>query len=101
VKHRALIWSARARRDLREIGQFIARDKPVAASQWVETLAAMAEHAAAIPLAGRRVPEFGRDDVREVIKRGYRVIYRVFEDRVEIVTVREGHRRLPPDMLDN
>jgi plasmid stabilization system protein ParE len=66
----------------------------------VGVLGAMAMQAAAMPLAGRRVPEFGRDDVREVIKRGYRVIYRVFGDRVEIVTVREGHRRLPPDMLD-
>jgi toxin ParE1/3/4 len=101
VKSRALIWSARARRELREIGDYIARDKPEAAIRWIETLAAMAEQAAALPFAGRRVPEFGRDDVREVIKRGYRVIYRVFEDRVEIVTVREGHRRLPPDMLDN
>jgi toxin ParE1/3/4 len=99
VKPRALIWSARARRELREIGDYIARDKPEAAIRWIETLAAMAEQAAALPFAGRRVPEFGRDDVREVIKRGYRVIYRVFEDRVEIVTVREGHRRLPSDML--
>jgi toxin ParE1/3/4 len=98
VKQRALIWSALARRELREIGQYIARDKPRAANQWIETLAAMAEQAAAMPLVGRRVPEYGRDDVREVIKRGYRVIYRVFDDRVEIITVREGHRQLPADI---
>jgi toxin ParE1/3/4 len=57
----------------------------------------MAEQAAALPFAGRRVPEYGRDDVREVIKRGYRVIYRVSDDQVEIITVRDGHRRLPRD----
>jgi plasmid stabilization system protein ParE len=98
VKQRALIWSALARRELREIGQFVARDKPGAAIRWIETLAAMAEQAAALPFAGRRVPEYGRDDVREVIKRGYRVIYRVFDDRVEIITVRDGHRRLPDNI---
>jgi plasmid stabilization system protein ParE len=98
VKQRTLIWSALARRELREIGEYIARDKPGAANQWIEALAAMAEQAAAMPLAGRQVPEYGRDDVREVIKRGYRVIYRVSDDRVEIVTVRDGHRRLPANI---
>jgi len=98
VKQRTLIWSARARRELGEIGEYIARDKPGAANRWIETLAAMAEQAAAMPLAGRQVPEYGRDDVRELIKRGYRVIYRVSDDRVEIVTVRDGHRQLPTDI---
>jgi plasmid stabilization system protein ParE len=66
----------------------------------VGVLGAMAMQAAAMPLAGRRVPEFGRDDVREVIKRGYRVIYRVSDTQVEILGVVEGHRRLPADILD-
>jgi toxin ParE1/3/4 len=86
-----------ARQELREIGRFIARDKPGAANRWVETLGAVAEQAAALPFAGRRVPEYGHDNVREMIKRGYRVIYRVSDDAVEIITVREGHRGLPPD----
>ena len=45
---RALIWSTRARRELREIGKYIASDKPEAASRWVEALAAVAERAAAM-----------------------------------------------------
>jgi toxin ParE1/3/4 len=97
-QQRALIWSALARRELAEIGEYIARDKPRAANRWVETLARMAEHAATMPLAGRRVPEYGRDDLRELIKRGYRLIYRVCDDRVEIVTIRDGHRPLPDDI---
>ncbi len=98
MKPRTLIWSALARRELREIGEYIARDKPDAANQWIETLAAVAERAAAMPLAGRQVPEYEREDIRELIKRGYRVIYRVSDDRVEIVTVRDGHRQLPADI---
>jgi len=97
VSPRALIWSARARRELREIGEYIALDKPLAARQWVETLAAVAERATELPFAGRRVPEYERDDVREMIKRGYRVIYRVSDTQVEIITVSEGHRLLPSD----
>jgi plasmid stabilization system protein ParE len=100
VTQRVLIWSARAQRELGEIGEFIARDKPDAASRWVETLMAVAEHAAALPFAGRCVPEYGREDLREVIKRAYRVVYLVTDRQVEIVTVREGHRQLPGDILD-
>jgi toxin ParE1/3/4 len=100
VTRRTLIWSARALQELGEIGEFIARDKPEAANRWVEVLMAVAERAAAMPFAGRQVPEYGRDDLRELIERGYRVVYLVTEERVEIVTVREGHRRMPAKILD-
>jgi toxin ParE1/3/4 len=51
-------------------------------------------------IAGRRVPEFDRENMREMIKRGYRVMYRVSDELVEIVAVIEGHRRVPADILD-
>jgi toxin ParE1/3/4 len=94
-----LVWSPDAIDDLRDIAEFIALDKPEAARRWTRTLAAVAEQAAVMPFAGRRVPEFQRDDMREMIKRGYRVVYRVSEGLVEIVAVTEGHRRLPDDVL--
>jgi toxin ParE1/3/4 len=95
MARRTLIWSPRALREIGEIGEYIARDKPEAANRWVEVLMALAERAVAMPHAGRRVPEYGREDLREMIKRGYRVVYLVTDERVEIVAVREGHRRLP------
>lgn len=97
---RELVWSPDAIADLREIADYIALDKPDAARRWAQTLVAVAEQAAELPFAGRRVPEFDRDDMREVIKRGYRVLYRVSDEMVEIVAVIEGHRRLPSDILD-
>jgi plasmid stabilization system protein ParE len=45
------------------------------------------------PELGRVVPEVGRAEVREIIFRGYRVIYRVAPRLVEILTVRHGKRR--------
>ena len=41
---------------------------------------------------GRQVPEFGRKDLRELIVRNYRIVYHLTADRIEIVTVFEGHR---------
>jgi toxin ParE1/3/4 len=90
-----LVWTDRARNDLEDIGDSIAADNPVAAERWVGELMSAAEQAASAPLSGRRVPELGRDDVRELLKRTYRIVYRVRPDRVDILAVFEGHRRLP------
>jgi plasmid stabilization system protein ParE len=84
--------------ELEEIGDYIARDDPTAAARWVRSLVQCAERAAVAPLAGRRVPELGRDDVRELLMRSYRIVYRVAEARIEILTVFEGHRRFPEDV---
>jgi plasmid stabilization system protein ParE len=39
-------------------------------------------------------PEVGREDIRELIVQGYRIIYRVLADAVEILTVHHGARLL-------
>lgn len=87
-----LRWTDRARRDLLAIGRYIAQDNPVAARRWVERLQARARQAATMPMAGRVVPELRRDDVREVFVRTYRIVYRVREDTIDVLTVFEGHR---------
>lgn len=47
------------------------------------------------PKIGRPVPEAeGRDDVRELIYQGYRIIYLTKSDRVFIVTILHGSRKL-------
>jgi toxin ParE1/3/4 len=93
-----LVWTDRAVADLEAIGDYISRDDPSAASNWVATLLTAAETVAASPHAGRRVPELGRDDIREVIKRNYRIVYRVGAERIEVLTVFEGHRRFPDEI---
>ncbi len=61
-------------------------------------LVAAAERAGAAPRAGRRVPELARDDVREVLLRRYRIVYRLGEHHLEILTVFEGHRLFPAEV---
>lgn len=46
------------------------------------------------PLIGRVVPEFNRQDLREVIFRGYRIVYLVQNDEVLILRVVHGARDL-------
>jgi len=98
---RTLRWTERAVADLEEIGDFIARDKPRAAERWVQELVRVAERAALVPFSGRRVPELARDDIRELRRRSYRVVYRVTDTRVEVLTVFEGHRLFPDQVAVN
>jgi plasmid stabilization system protein ParE len=99
IPAREVVWTERALKDLREIGDFIARDNPGAAERWVSSLMALAESAAATPFAGRVVPELRRAEVREVFRRTYRLVYRVRERTIEILTVFEGHRRFPQGVV--
>jgi plasmid stabilization system protein ParE len=50
-----------------------------------------------MPQTGRVVPELGRDDVRQVLLRTYRIIYLVHHGGITVLTVFEGHRRLPEE----
>ena len=94
---RKLSWSRRARADLREIGDYIAADDRAAAERWVARLIAAAERASRVPTASRRVPELARDDIREVLVRSYRIVFRVAATKIEVLTVFEGHRQLSLD----
>lgn len=89
-----LRFTDRARRDLIELGRYIARDKPGAPRRWVERLRRAAQAAARHPLAGRRVPEVGKDSVREVVVGNYRIVYEVQGKEIRVLTVFEGHRPL-------
>jgi len=89
-------WTGRALRDLRSIADYISKDNPRAARRWVARLRERAAKAPQFPYAGRKVPEFDRDDIREVFLGSYRIIYRIYPDFIEVLTVFEGHRLLRP-----
>ncbi len=96
-----LRWAYRARQDLKAIGRFIARDNPHAARKFVARLLARARKATGFPLAGRMVPELQRKDVREVILGNYRIVYRVNPDSLDVLTVFEGHRLFPEELIND
>lgn len=96
-----LRWTERAVSDLLAIGDYIASDNPAAAREWVEKIRQRAAKASRMPGAGRVVPEVGRSDVREVFQRTYRIVYRVVDDGVVVLSVFEGHRLLGMLMPDD
>ncbi len=88
-------WSMEAGENLVDIEEFIARDSLERAIRFVD---ALIDHTEAVladnPRSGRSVPETGNPEIRELIYRGYRIVYRLNGDRIEIFTVFEGHRLL-------
>jgi plasmid stabilization system protein ParE len=44
---------------------------------------------------GRRVPEIPGSDLRELVIRNYRIVYRVHHETIQILTVFESHKLLP------
>jgi toxin ParE1/3/4 len=49
---------------------------------------------ARFPRAGRKVPEFDDENIRELIAYGYRIIYRLQDEEVLVVAVIHGKRVL-------
>jgi len=83
---------------VQEIAEFIAQDNPKAAKRWVIDLFDSVKRLADFPISGRMVPEIGVERIREIIFEGYRVIHRV-DDRVKILTVRDGNQLLRTEEL--
>ena len=96
-----LFWTETAKQDLQTIRRYIAADNPTAAKRWIKRLRERARNALHLPLAGRKVPEFSRDDIRELIEGNYRIVYQVFTDRLVVLTVFEGHRLFPEETVDD
>ena len=91
-------WTPQAVEDLAAIRDFIARDSPRYAAITVERIVVAVDILEQFPLSGRIVPERSRDDLRELVRPPYRIVYRVLEDRLDIVTVFRSSREIPDDL---
>ena len=87
-------WSLTAGNDLQDIEDFIARDSVLHAIAFVDRVVESAETLLKNPRIGRVVPEFNREDLREVIFRSYRVVYLLQDEKIVILRVVHESRDL-------
>lgn len=85
----------RAKTEFLDAALHIARDNPEVADRWMAAVDERLKRAAELPRAGRKIPEWDRDDLREVILGRYRLMYRVHGESIQMLRVVEGHRRFP------
>ena len=88
-------WSRRALSDLEGNADYIAADSPAYASNLVKKILGQVRILGQFPHAGRKVPEFDDENVRELIVYSYRVIYRLHENEVLIAAIIHGKRNVP------
>ena len=87
-----VVWSPLAIEREAEIAELIGADRPSAAEKWLDALFGATERVGAFPESGRVVPELQRSDLREVIHKEYRIIYRIDSEGVSIMTVRHSRQ---------
>lgn len=89
-------YTVQVERDLTEIGDIIARDNPSAAAAFIEAIRYHCSLLATLPLMGR-----ARRDIDSAVRsfpHGRYIVfyrYRAELDRVEILRVWHGRRRMP------
>ena len=93
-------WTNTAIEHLLAIYEHIAQDAPLYAQRMIDRLTKRSEQIVLhFQHAGRRlVPEYQASDIREVIERPYRIIYRVKPEQVDILAVVHGAQVLPPEI---
>lgn len=93
-------WTIEALELLIEIEEFISKDSPERAAIFVDQLIEHVENSLPDnPGMGRIVPEIANPDIRELKFKKYRIVYRLTESSIEILSVFEGHRRLRIDEI--
>lgn len=86
-----LIIAPTAQQDLLDIFDYIARDKPAAAANWVDTIEDKCRLIATTPELGEKRPEYG-SDIRSSTVGRYVIFYRPVPGGIEVARVIPGDR---------
>jgi plasmid stabilization system protein ParE len=89
-----ILWTEPAIEDPRNLHGYIAKDSEAYASSFVEGIIFSVEKRANFPRIGRMVREADQETLRELLYHNYRIIYRIKNELVEILTVIHGRRDL-------
>jgi len=90
-------WTENAIGHLVNIYEYIAINSPTYGKRMVDRITRRSEQIAKQPLSGRKVPEYDAKDIRELIEKPYRIVYRIKQDQIDVVAVIHGARILPDE----
>src|SRR5438094_5089106 len=94
MKNYRVIWTPQAKRDLRDIKRYIARDAPSTAKVFIRRIQDRVRRVGRMPSAASIVVEVSRPDIREIYVGSYRIIFRIYEQDVRILLVTHGAQLL-------
>jgi toxin ParE1/3/4 len=89
-----IIWTEAALDDIERIAEYIAVDSGHYAASFVRRMREAGVSLDTFPERGRKVPEFDRADIREILVGNYRLIYLLAPTTITIVTILHTSRDL-------
>jgi len=95
-----LVWTEPAVADLEAIAEYVAIDKPDAASALVARVLDAVARLRRYPSSGKRPPELPKTPYREIVSGPCRVVYRVESGTVYVPHVMRTERLLRHYMLE-
>ncbi len=98
-----VIWAKSAVKDLEEIIDYIAQDRPLTARKLLFQIKERVNTLASSPARGRYIPELKKEGIlnyRELIIRPWRIMYRVSEKSVYILAIIDSRRNVEDILLD-
>ncbi|MBI5140641.1 MAG: type II toxin-antitoxin system RelE/ParE family toxin [Nitrospirae bacterium] len=87
-------WTRTAQEHLDAIYAYIAIGSPRYALRMIDRLTGRSQQLGLFPFSGRMLPDYGNDDIHELIEGSYRIIYRVLPDRIDVLAVIHGAREI-------
>lgn len=94
-----IYWTKESLMRLQEIEEYISKDNPVVAIEFVDNLISLAETLINNPEKGRIVPELSLENIRELLHKNYRIVYLIKKNSIDILTVFEGHQLLKKEEI--
>jgi len=94
-----IIWTEPALFDLEKIAEYIALDKPSAASDLVKNVFSTVDRLEQFPNSGHKPPELKKSRYREVVVGPCRIFYRDDNNIVYILYVMRSERKLRKYLL--
>ncbi len=95
-----IVWSQLAVDRVGEIAKYIAFDNSNISKRWVNKIFDKVKRLELFPESGKIVLELNRPEIREIIFGNYRIIYKLKQSQVSILTVRYGKQILPINEID-
>ncbi len=98
-----VIWAKSAVNDLEEIIDYIAQNSPLTARKLFTQIKEKIESLTSSPYGGRHIPELQKQGIliyRELIVPPWRVMYRVTENKVYILTIIDSRRNVEDILLE-
>lgn len=90
-------WTRNAIVELHGIHDTIARNSRAYAQGMVDRITKRTRTLVRFPRLGPQVPEYEDESIRELIEHPYRIIYRIQQQRIEILSVVHVARTLPTE----